>query len=46
MSDVAIRVNDLNKIYHVYERPRDRLLQMVAGWRRNYFTEFSALQNA
>jgi len=46
MSDVAIRVNNLSKIYHVYERPRDRLLQMVAGWRRNFFTEFSALHNA
>ena len=46
MSDVAIRANNLSKVYHVYERPRDRLLQMVAGWRRNYFTEFSALHNA
>ena len=46
MSDVAIRANNLGKVYHVYERPRDRLLQMVAGWRRNYFTEFSALHNA
>ena len=46
MSDVAIRANNLSKVYHVYERPRDRLLQMVAGWRRNYFTEFSALRNA
>ena len=46
MSDVAIRANNLSKIYHVYERPRDRLLQVVAGWRRNFFTEFSALQDA
>ena len=46
MSDVAIRANNLSKVYHVYERPRDRLLQMIAGWRRNYFTEFSALHNA
>ena len=46
MSDVAIRANNLSKVYHVYERPRDRLMQMVAGWRRNYFTEFSALHNA
>ena len=45
MSDVAIRANNLSKVYHVYERPRDRLMQMVAGWRRNYFTEFSALHN-
>jgi ABC-type polysaccharide/polyol phosphate transport system ATPase subunit len=46
MSDVAIRANNLCKVYHVYVRPRDRLMQMVAGWRRNYFTEFSALHNA
>ena len=45
MSDIAIRANNLCKVYHVYARPRDRLMQMVAGWRRNYFTEFSALHN-
>ena len=46
MSDVAIRANNLSKIYHIYERPRNRLLQIVAGWRRNFFTEFPALHNA
>jgi lipopolysaccharide transport system ATP-binding protein len=45
MSDVAIRANNLSKVYRIYARPRDRLLQMVAGWRRNFFTEFPALHN-
>ena len=45
MIDVAIRANNLSKVYRIYARPRDRLLQMVAGWRRNFFTEFPALHN-
>lgn len=44
-NDVAIRVSDLSKCYHIYEKPRDRLLQMLARGRKQYFREFWALKN-
>lgn len=51
-SDVVIQVNGLGKCYHIYEKPRDRLLQGVvprlqhlAGLpSKQYFREFWALQ--
>lgn len=53
MSDVAIRVQNLSKCYHIYESPRDRLKQFVlprmrrfAGKEPNqYFREFWALKD-
>ena len=30
-SDVAIKVENLSKCYAIYERPQDRLKQMVVG---------------
>jgi lipopolysaccharide transport system ATP-binding protein len=44
-SDTAIRVSGLGKCFHIYEKPRDRLLQMLARGRRKYFREFWALQD-
>jgi lipopolysaccharide transport system ATP-binding protein len=52
-SDVVIRVNNLGKCYHMYEKPRDRLLQGImpriqrlAGQQaKQYFREFWALQD-
>ncbi|MDQ9170128.1 ABC transporter ATP-binding protein [Oxalobacteraceae bacterium R-40] len=43
--DIAIRVSDLSKCYHIYEKPRDRLLQMLARGHKQYFREFWALKN-
>lgn len=40
----AIQVDQVTKKYHLYRRPSDRLKQMVGGWRRNYFSEFAAVQ--
>ena len=47
-SEIAVRVSNLSKCYHIYECPRDRLKQFVFPrlFRRplNYFREFWALR--
>lgn len=53
MNNVAIRVNNLSKCYHMYDRPEDRLKQLVVPEFRsligsnagNYFREFWALND-
>ncbi len=44
-SDFAIKVENLSKCYHIYEQPRDRLLQMLNGRRKKYYREFWALND-
>ncbi|CAE6509467.1 Lipopolysaccharide transport system ATP-binding protein [Nitrosomonas nitrosa] len=44
-SDTALAVNNLSKCYHIYDKPRDRLIQMLAGGKKHYFREFWALRN-
>lgn len=44
-SDIAVKVENLSKCFHIYDRPRDRLLQMFAGGRKQYYREFWALKN-
>lgn len=41
----ALTVDGLSKCYHIYDKPRDRLLQMLSRGRRQYFREFWALRN-
>jgi lipopolysaccharide transport system ATP-binding protein len=42
--DVAVSVRGLGKMYHLYERPQDRLKQaFLWGWRQ-YYREFWALR--
>src|SRR5690349_5495853 len=43
-SDVAIEAEDLTKIYRIYNRPHDRLLQMASVGRIRRFREFAALR--
>lgn len=43
--DIAIKVENLSKCYHIYDKPHDRLLQMFAGRRKKYFREFWALKD-
>lgn len=43
-SDAAIRVERLGKCYQIYDRPRDRLLQMLARGRKRFYREFWALR--
>lgn len=41
-SDVAIDVKGLSKCYQIYDRPKDRLKQMLMRSRRQYYREFWA----
>jgi ABC-type bacteriocin/lantibiotic exporter with double-glycine peptidase domain len=41
--EIAIQVNGL-KCYHIYDKPRDRLLQMLNS-KRKYYREFWALRD-
>jgi lipopolysaccharide transport system ATP-binding protein len=43
-SDIAIKVNHLSKCYHIYHQPRDRLLQILARGRKQFYREFWALK--
>ncbi|MDM9587707.1 ABC transporter ATP-binding protein [Pseudomonas plecoglossicida] len=43
--DVVINVDGLQKAYHVYDAPHDRLKQIFLGWRRNYYRDFLALSD-
>lgn len=53
MTDVAIRVQNLSKCYHIYDAPRDRLkqfvlprIQRISGRKpKQYFREFWALKD-
>jgi lipopolysaccharide transport system ATP-binding protein len=44
-SDVAIKVEHLSKCFQIYDKPRDRLKQMLARNRKQYFREFWALRD-
>lgn len=43
-SDLAIRVSDAGKCYHIYRQPRDRLLQFLNS-RKKLYREFWALRH-
>lgn len=44
-SNIAIEVDGLSKCYHIYDRPRDRLMQMLIRGRRQYYREFWAVKD-
>ena len=44
-SEVAIKVNNLSKCYQIYEKHHERLLQMFARGRKQYYREFWALKD-
>jgi len=44
-SDVAIAVENLSKCYQIYDKPHQRLMQMLWHGRRNYYHEFWALRD-
>lgn len=44
-SDYAIKVDSLGKCYQIYEKPRDRLMQMLVRGRRRFYREFWALRD-
>lgn len=44
-SDIAIRVTNLEKCFHIYDNPSDRLLQIFFGRRKKFYREYWALKN-
>ena len=45
-NEVVLRVNGISKAFAIYEKPIDRLKQMIFGrFGKKYFTEFHALNN-
>lgn len=44
-SDLAISVRGVSKAYQIYDKPTDRLKQMIFGARRKFHEEFLALQD-
>ena len=44
-SEVAVAVEHISKAYHVFDKPQDRFLQMLVRGRKQYFSEFKALQD-
>lgn len=44
-SDVAIRISEVSKCFHIYDKPRDRLLQMLTPESKKYYREFWALKS-
>lgn len=42
----AIRAEALSKCYHLYDRPADRLRQLLWGRKKRYYREFWALREA
>jgi len=44
-SEIAIKIDNLSKCYQIYERPRDRLLQMMTFGHKQFYREFWALNN-
>jgi lipopolysaccharide transport system ATP-binding protein len=41
----VIEVIGLEKAYHIYDAPHDRLKQIFMGWKRNYYRDFLALKD-
>ena len=44
-SEMAIKVTGLSKCYQLYNKPQDRLRQMLARGRKQYYQEFWALRD-
>ena len=44
-SDFSIKVENLSKCYHIYDKPRDRLMQMLARGKKQFSREFWALRD-
>jgi ABC-type polysaccharide/polyol phosphate transport system ATPase subunit len=45
MSDIAIEIKNLTKIYKLYESPQDRLKEALSPFRRKYHRDFYALKD-
>lgn len=43
-ASIAIELDNVSKCYHIFDNPRDRLMQILVGKRRQYYKEFWAVQ--
>ncbi|RMT83331.1 ABC transporter ATP-binding protein [Pseudomonas viridiflava] len=44
-SEIAINVSAVSKCFHIYDKPRDRLMQMLSRGTKRYYREFWALKD-
>lgn len=44
-SEIALQTDGLGKCFHIYDKPRDRLLQMLDTSKKKFFREFWALRD-
>jgi lipopolysaccharide transport system ATP-binding protein len=42
--EIAVRLQSVGKVYHIYDKPHHRLKQMLWPGRKQYFREFHALR--
>ena len=41
--DTVIKVENLGKIYKLYDKPQDRIKELFNPWHRSYHTDYRAL---
>jgi lipopolysaccharide transport system ATP-binding protein len=44
-SDIAIKIENLSKCYQIYDRPEDRLKQILFRGRKKYYRDFWAVKD-
>lgn len=45
MNDIAIKVENITKIYHLYDKPQDRLKEALNPFRKSYHHDYYAINN-
>jgi teichoic acid transport system ATP-binding protein len=45
MSDFAIQVENIGKVFRIYDKPSDRLKETFSFGKKKYYTDFQALRN-
>jgi len=45
MNDIAIKVQNLGKVYHLYDNPQDRLKEALHPFKKKYHHDFHALDD-
>ncbi|HGZ71273.1 MAG TPA: hypothetical protein ENK74_07695, partial [Nitratifractor sp.] len=41
--NIAIKVENLSKVYHLYDRPQDRLKEALNPFKKSYHHDFHAI---
>lgn len=44
-TDIAIKVENLSKVYHLYNKPQDRLKEALNPFKKSYHHDFHAIDN-